>query len=152
MASTQVSQIVKAPRAAVYRACLDPEMIVRWRVPDIMTGKIHSFDAREGGGYRMSLTYRDDDHPVGGKTSAHTDSFHGRFLELIPDTKIVETVRFETNAPDLRAPMTLTTSFREVDGGTEVTILCENLPPGVRAEDNKLGTRQSLKKLAALFA
>lgn len=149
---SSVSQIVKAPRAAVYRACLDPKTIARWRVPDSMTGEVHSFDAREGGGYRMTLTYRDSHHPVGGKTSTHADSFQGRFLELIPDTKIVETVRFETDKPDLQMRMTLTTSFRDVDGGTEVTILCENLPPGVRPEDNELGTRQSLKKLAALFA
>ena len=152
MPSTQVSQIVKAPRAAVYRACLDSKMIARWRVPDSMTAEVHSFDAREGGGYRMTLTYRDSHHPVGGKTSAHADSFHGRFLELIPDTKIVETVRFETDKLDLQKPMRLTTSLHDVDGGTEITILCEDLPPGVRPEDNELGTRQSLKKLAALFA
>jgi hypothetical protein len=31
-------------------------------------------------------------------------------------------------------------------------MLFENIPPGIRPEDNELGTRQSLKKLAALFA
>ena len=45
--------------------------------------------------------------------------------------------------------MTLTTSLRDANGGTEVTMLFENIPR--RPEDNDEGTRQSLKKLAALF-
>jgi len=38
----------------------------------------------------------------------------------------------------------------DVAGGTEVTILHENLPAGVRPGDNELGTGMSLRKLAAL--
>jgi uncharacterized protein YndB with AHSA1/START domain len=147
---TKVLQFIKAPRAEVYRACLDPALIVRWRVPDIMTAEVHGFDAREGSGYRMSLTYRDPAGPAG-KTTDSTDSFTGRFVELIPDRKIVEAINFETDEPALEGEMTVTTSLRDVDGGTEVTMIFENIPPGVRPEDNDLGTQQSLKQLAALF-
>lgn len=38
-------------------------------------------------------------------------------------------------------------TFADKDGGTEVTILFENLPPGIRPEDNETGTRSSLEKL-----
>ncbi|MDT7580890.1 MAG: hypothetical protein QOK35_2154, partial [Pseudonocardiales bacterium] len=38
----------------------------------------------------------------------------------------------------------------DVDGGTAVTGRHENLPPGVRPEDNELGWRMSMGKLAAL--
>ena len=151
MSTTQVSQFVKASRAQVYRACIDPELIVRWRVPDAMTAKVHSFDAREGGEYRMSLTYRDAARSSG-KTTADTDSFSGRFVELVPNEKIVEAINFETEDPGIQGEMTVITSLRDADGGTEVTMRFENMPPGVRPEDNELGTRQSLKKLAALFA
>jgi hypothetical protein len=58
-ASTRVSKIIKAPRTAVYQACLDPDALASWRVPDSMTGHMHVFDAREGGTFRMSLTYKD---------------------------------------------------------------------------------------------
>jgi hypothetical protein len=44
--------------------------------------------------------------------------------------------------------MTMVVTFEERGGDTEVTILFENLPPGVRPEDNKAGTRSSLEKLA----
>ncbi|HEY8950855.1 MAG TPA: SRPBCC family protein [Rhizomicrobium sp.] len=150
MSRSRISQFVPATPAQVYRACIDPAFVVRWRVPDNMMAKVHSFDARVGGGYRMSLTYRDP-APSAGKTTADTDTFNGRFLELIPNEKIVEAINFETDDPGSRGEMTLTTSLRDVQDGTEVTMLFENIPSGVRPEDNDEGTRQSLKKLAALF-
>jgi hypothetical protein len=34
------------------------------------------------------------------------------------------------------------------DSGTRVTFVFKNIPPGIRAEDNKAGTRSTLEKLA----
>ena len=47
--------------------------------------------------------------------------------------------------------MTIVVTFEEVPGGTEVTFLCENLPPGLRPEDNEAGSRLSLEQLARRF-
>ena len=47
--------------------------------------------------------------------------------------------------------MTLVATFEPVPGGTEVTLLFENLPPGLRPEDNEEGSRQSLEQLARRF-
>jgi hypothetical protein len=47
--------------------------------------------------------------------------------------------------------MTLTATFEEVSGGTEVTLAFKNLPPGLRAEDNEAGSRLSLEQLARRF-
>ena len=67
----------KAPRAAVYRPLLDPRPIEKWKVPDGMSCRVHYFDARVGGEFRISLTY---DRPTGtGKTTARTDTYRGRF-------------------------------------------------------------------------
>jgi uncharacterized protein YndB with AHSA1/START domain len=150
--STKVSRIIKAPRHAVYKACLDPGALAKWRVPENMTAHVHAFDAREGGTYRMSLTYQDPQQSPGGKTSKDTDTFQGRFVELVPDEKIVEAIEFESQAPGFAGEMTMTTRLADADGGgTEVTILCEDLPAGIRPQDNETGTRQSLHKLAALL-
>jgi uncharacterized protein YndB with AHSA1/START domain len=100
--STQVSRIIEAPRQAVYRACLDPDALARWRVPDNMVGHMHVFEAREGRTFRMSLTYRDSEQSPGGKTSEDTDTFQGRFVELVPGEKIVEAIVFES--PDRVSP------------------------------------------------
>lgn len=69
--STRLRQHVKAPRAAVYRALIDARAVATWMVPDDMTSHVHLFEAREGGAFRISLSY---DTPTGtGKTTAHTD-------------------------------------------------------------------------------
>jgi len=44
--------------------------------------------------------------------------------------------------------MTTVVTFEDRDGGTEVTIVFEHLPPGIRPEHNDAGTRSSLEKLA----
>jgi hypothetical protein len=44
--------------------------------------------------------------------------------------------------------MTMVVTFEDRDDGTEVTIFFENIPPGIRPEDNEAGTRSSLEKLA----
>jgi uncharacterized protein YndB with AHSA1/START domain len=147
-ASTQVSRIIKAPRWAVYEACLDPDAVATWRAPDGMKAQVHVFEAREGGTFRMSLTYRDPQHSPAGKTSEATDTFHGRFVELVRDEKIVELIEFESRDPGFAGEMKITTSFADTDHGTEITILCQNIPAGIRPEDNVAGCQSSLQNLA----
>jgi uncharacterized protein YndB with AHSA1/START domain len=113
-----------------------------------MTSVVHQFDAREGGAFRVSLTYDEPDRT--GKTAARTDTYHGRFSRLVPNERVVEVLEFETADPALRGEMTITTILADADGGTDVAIEHEGLPPGVSAADNELGTRMSLDKLAAL--
>src|SRR5687768_2070359 len=115
MSSTRISRHVNAPRATVYRALLDPRAVAKWKVPTGMTSHVHAFDAREGGAFRVSLTYN---APTGtGKTTAHTDTYHGHFAKLIPDEQVVEVVEFETADPALRGEMTITITLADADGG-----------------------------------
>ena len=140
---------MNAPRASVYRALLDARAVATWKVPTGMTSHVHSFDAREGGSFRVSLTY---DAPTGtGKTTAHTDTYHGRFLKLVTNEQVVEVVEFETTDPALRGEMTITITLADAEGGgTEVHAVHDGLPPGVPTADNEAGWRSSLGKLAAL--
>src|SRR5688572_26220881 len=150
MGVTRISMVVSAPRARVYRALIDARAVATWMVPDGMTSQVHAFDAREGGGFRISLTY---DAPTGtGKTSAHTDTFHGRFVTLVPDQQVVEVVEFETEDPALRGEMTISFTLVDADGGraTDVVAAHDRLPPGLSAADNDTGWRTSLGKLATL--
>jgi uncharacterized protein YndB with AHSA1/START domain len=117
-------------------------------VPDQMTSEIHSFDAREGGTFRISLTY--DVPTSAGKTTSETDSFHGRFVKLVPDTEMVQAVEFESDDPSMAGEMTITYTLADADSGTDVVAVHENIPPGVAPADNELGFRMSLAKLAKL--
>jgi uncharacterized protein YndB with AHSA1/START domain len=148
-AGRRVSRRIRAPRPAVYRALLDPDAVAAWRVPDGMSSVVHTFDARVGGAFRVSLTY--DAANAAGKTAAHTDTYHGHFAALVPDERVVEVLAFETADPQLQAEMTLTTTLVDTDGATEITIAYEGLPAGVDPADNETGTRMALDKLAALL-
>lgn len=113
-----------------------------------MTSHVHEFDPREGGAIRVSLTY---DAPTGtGKTTAHTDTYHGRFVKLVPDEQVVEVDEFETADPALQGEMTITISLADADGGTDVLAVHDGLPRGVSAADNETGWRLALARLAAL--
>ena len=99
----------------------------------------------------MSLFYPPTERSFRGKTSDKEDMFTVRFVELAPPCKIVESVSFHTTDPAFIGEMTIVATFEEVSGGTEVTLLCKNLPPGLRAEDNEAGSRLSLEQLARRF-
>ena len=147
-ASTRTSRVIKASREALYRAFTDPVALAVWLAPEGMTGKVHEFDGRVGGGYRMSLFYPSSEQVYRGKTSEREDRFTARFVELTPPTRIVEAITFDSTDPAFAGEMTMVVTFEERDGGTEVTILFENIPSGIRPEDNDAGTRSSLEKLA----
>jgi len=147
MSSTRISQHIKAPRANVYRALLDPRAVAIWKVPTGMTCHVHAFDAREGGSFRISLTY---DEPTGaGKTTTRTDTYHGHFAKLVPNERVVEVDEFETEDPALRGEMTITITLADADGGTNLLAVHDGLPPGVSSTDNETGWRMALAKLAA---
>jgi uncharacterized protein YndB with AHSA1/START domain len=148
MDSTRISYRVKTPRAIVYRALLDARAVATWMVPSGMTSHLHAFDAREGGLFRISLTY---DAPTRtGKTTAHTDTFHGRFVKLVTNEQVVEKVEFETTDPALQGEMTITITLADADGGTDVLAVHDGLPRGLSPADNEAGWRSALAKLAAL--
>ncbi|MEV5430893.1 SRPBCC domain-containing protein [Streptomyces sp. NPDC052701] len=147
MYTTQVSGHVDAPRSAVYRVLVSAEEIAQWRVPPDMSSQVHEFDAREGGRFRISLTY---DAPAGaGKSAARTDTYRGHFARLVPDEQVVEVLEFETEDPALRGTMTMTTTLTDAEGGgTDVLVVHEGVPDAVPAADNETGTRLALANLA----
>jgi uncharacterized protein YndB with AHSA1/START domain len=147
-ASTRVSRIIKAPREALYQAFMDPASLALWLSPGEMTGKVHEFDGRVGGGYRMSLFYPSSEQVYRGKTAEREDRFTARFVELTPPTRIVEAISFDSADPAYSGEMIMVVTFENRDGGTEVTLLFEHIPPGIRPEDNEAGSHSSLEKLA----
>ena len=145
--STRVSCHVNAPRANVYRALLDARAVATWMVPIGMTSHVHSYDAREGGLFRISLTY---DEPTGiGKTTAHTDTYHGHFVKLVSNEQVIEMMEFETADAAMRGEMMVTFTLTDAGGGTDVLAVHDNVPLGVSPADNETGWRMALDKLAA---
>jgi uncharacterized protein YndB with AHSA1/START domain len=104
------------------------------------------FDFREGGAYRMRLTYREPGHA--GKTSEQHDETEVRIVRLVEPALLVQRVRFESDQPEFAGEMTITWTFDAADGGTDVTVTCTDVPDGIRPEDHAAGLASSLANLA----
>jgi len=113
-----------------------------------MSSHVHDFDPREGGAFRISLTY--DAVSGTGKSEPHADTYHGHFEKLVPNEQVVEVFEFETSEPGLHGTMTMTTTLTDADGGTDVLVVHQGIPESVPAADNETGTRMALANLAQL--
>ncbi|ASS57313.1 SRPBCC family protein [Rhizobium leguminosarum] len=147
--STTVSRFIAVSRERIYRAFLDADAVATWLPPGSMKGIVHAFEGREGGAFSMSLVYPDDETSQPGKTSDKTDKFEGRFAKLVPDENIVWATVFDSEDEGFSGEMTVSTTLASADGGTDVTMVCDNIPSGIRLEDNEEGCRLTLDNLAA---
>ena len=149
MYSTRAARHVAARADQVYRALTDGDLVGQWRIPEGMTSRVHEFDGREGGRFRVSLTY---DRPTGsGKSLPHTDTYHGRFVRLVENQLVVESLEFETPDPALQGEMTLTTTITASGPGCLVEMLHERVPDAVPPADNQAGMEMALRRLAGLL-
>ncbi len=137
--SIRLHRVVRAPAERLYRTFLDPDAMVKWLPPNGFTGKIHSMDARVGGGYRMSFTNF-------GTGKVH--AFGGTYVELSPHERIRYTDKFED--PNMPGEMQVTITLRKVACGTELEIVQEGLPVAIPTEFCYLGWQESLALLALL--
>ena len=80
-----VTREFDAPRDLIYRAHIDPELIVQWMGPRQYTMTVDRWEARDGGAWRY--THRD--------AEGHEYGFHGVFHgPASPDT-MIQTFEFE---------------------------------------------------------
>jgi uncharacterized protein YndB with AHSA1/START domain len=148
MSATKLAERIRAPAAAVYRALTDPDAVAAWMFPDGMRIEVHRFEPWVGGRVRISLTYED---ACGvGKTSARTDTYRGRFVELLPDARVVQALEFETADPAMAGEMRITFNLAEAEGATVLDATHENVPPGISPADNETGWRMALARLRRL--
>jgi uncharacterized protein YndB with AHSA1/START domain len=139
--------MMAASPAEVYAALVDQDALVAWLPPDGMTGRFERFDPRPGGSYRLILTYADASR-ARGKATADSDIVEARFVDLVPDVRVVQAVDFVSHDAALAGTMTMTWEVTEVDAGTRVDITAENVPDGIAAEDHASGLASSLANLA----
>src|SRR6188474_2609767 len=115
--TVRLHRVLRAPAERVYKAFLDPDAMAKWLPPHGFTGKVHEFDPRVGGGYRMSFT---------NFSTGNSHSFSARYTELTPHERIRHTDKFDD--PNLPGEMQVTISLRKVLCGTELTIVQEGIP------------------------
>lgn len=139
--------VVPAGADRVYEAFADADALLAWLPPQGMSGRAPEYDFREHGRYLIELTYGDD-APAAGKTTERTDVTYGRFLELVPGQRIVQSVAFDSADPRFAGEMIMTWTFEPVAGGTRVTVGATHVPPGITQADHLVGLKSTLENLA----
>ena len=141
------SRVIAAPPSEVYVALVDEDALAAWLPPEGMTGTFDRFDPRPGGSYRLVLTYADASG-TRGKSTADSDIVQVRYVDLVPDLRVVQAVDFVSDDPAVAGTMTMTWELTAVDGGTRVDITAADVPDGISSEDHATGLASSLANLA----
>jgi len=137
-----VTRTFDAPARLVFEAWSTPELFKRWWVPRSLGMNLRSceLDVRTGGTYRL----------VFGEDPAKPMAFFGRYLEVVPDERIVWTNE-ESGDPG----SITTVTFEERDGKT-LLVLSEVYPTkealdaaGTGAQDALHETFEQLEELLA---
>ena len=138
-----VTRTVRGAARHVFEAWARPELFKRWWAPASFGVTIISYEAdvRTGGSYRLEMG-----HP----SSDQTMTFFGRYLDVVPDTRIVWT----NEEGDQDGPVT-TVTFEERDGETLVTV--HDLYPSKQSLDEAIasgstsGWGEQLQQLDAIL-
>ena len=135
----RLHRVLRTPPAKVYRAFLEPDALARWLPPYGFLGTVHHLEPRVGGTHRMSFR---------NFTTGHAHAFAGEYLELVPDTRLRYTDRFED--PGLPGTLEVAVSLKAVSCGTELEIVQSGIPEAIPLEMCHLGWQESLEQLARL--
>lgn len=137
--TVKLHRVIRTSPEKLYRAFTTADALAKWLPPYGFTCKVHQLDSKVGGTYKMSFT------------TFHTNksqSFGGKYLELIPNEKLRYTDVFDD--PNLPGEMMTTVTLKKVSVGTELTVTQEGIPSVIPAEACYLGWQESLKQLAKL--
>ena len=137
--TVRLHRVLAAPPERVYRAFLDADAQAKWLPPNGFTCKVHAFDPRVGGKYRMTFT---------NFTTGNGHSFGGVFKELVPNERVSYSDAFEDS--NLPGEMTTTVTLKAVSVGTELQIVQEGIPDAIPEEACYLGWQESLVLLGKL--
>jgi uncharacterized protein YndB with AHSA1/START domain len=132
-------RVLRSSPEKVYRAFVDGDAMVKWLPPYGFIAKLHHLEATVGGTFKLSFI---------NFGTGKIESFGGEYLELIPNTLIRYTDRFDD--PDLAGDIEVNIALKPVLCGTEITIKQSGLPDCIPTEMCYLGWQESLNQLANL--
>lgn len=139
-----VTRTFKAPARRVFEAWTKPELLKQWWIPKSFGMSFLSceIDARTGGTYRFVFRHPSSEQPM---------AFFGRYIEVIPDARLVW-----TNEEGGDAGTVTTVTFEQ--RGDETLFVLHDLHPSKEALDEAIasgstnGFSETFEQLDALLA
>ena len=104
-----ITRLFDIPARYLFEAWSKPEHMMRWFGPEGWPLTLCEMDFRKGGSFRFAMT---------GPSGRQNTPFGGKYLEIVPDRKIVYDNGFETPGAER---MVVTVIFDEADGRTTLT-------------------------------
>jgi len=132
------SRVILAKPRAIFRTLLDPDAIPAWRSSKRTAVRVEKFNPRPGGVYRLVFEPTTKEEG-GGEHGNGCRILEGRFIEILPDERIVEMVGPEAANSHSHASIKITTMLEPSRDGTKVTLIAQDTPqltgdPDVRAD------------------
>ncbi len=137
--TVKLHRVLKTTPEKLYKAFLDADALAKWSPPYGFTCKVHHFEPKVGGTFKMSFS---------NFTTGNEHSFGGTYHELVPNKRLRYTDKFDD--PNLPGEMMVTVDIKPVVCGTELNIVQENIPSVIPVEMCYLGWQESLAQLANL--
>jgi uncharacterized protein YndB with AHSA1/START domain len=132
--SLTTSRVIAAPKEAVFEAWLNPAMLARFMTPGPnVTVPKAEVDPVEGGRFDLVMQAGDDPLPHG-----------GIYKEISRHDRLV----FTWESPFSMDGSTVTLDFKEVDGGTDVTLTHVKFVSEESRDNHKAGWTAILEALA----
>ncbi len=139
------SRLINASASTIYSALVKREAVEMWLPPEGATMQIQRFEPHVGGQFQVTLTFA----LAAGKSTNHTDVVVGRFVDLVPSQLVVQWFEFDSPDPAFAGRMSMRWILEPREGGTNVTVIAENVPSGIAQADHEVGLQSSLAQLAA---
>lgn len=133
-----ISRLLTAPPARVWAAWTDVQALRKWCYPDgIILSAIHA-DIRPGGSHRFEMASQEGGDPY---------IAAGRYVELIPNERLVLSYGWEDDTGEVDVQMVLTVTLTPHDGGTRLILMQTGLPSAESRDSHAEGWTQTLNRL-----
>ncbi len=133
-----------APRALIFKAYTDPDLIPQWYGPRYLTTVVDVLDARAGGSWRF-LNY----DPEG-----NVYAFHGVYHDVVAPERIVQTFEYE----GMPGHVVMETAVFEDLGGGKTRVVTQSVfqsvedRDGMAASGMEVGVNEGYERMTELMA
>lgn len=126
-----ISRLLRAPRAALWRAWTEPERLKQWWCPKPWVTEVRAFELRPGGSFHTFMS-----GPDGGSSDNP-----GCFLEIVPGERIAWTTMLTGGWRPATSwmPMTAVFTFADEAGGTRYTATAMHPDAATRDRHAEMG-------------